>query len=161
CSPASVFSWRCIHGGSSWAPEASTDFNLTDWRHALFAALSCAPFVAHCASVQPAPAAAGTSLAEPAASAGASAPAEPPAAPPAATPPAAAPTPAPSVPAPAPAPARAPGVTGTPPPAATSTAPPEQPIAVPFDVHRPEIAAWIDEVAGHDGWSRKKVVALL
>ena len=65
------------------------------------------------------------------------------------------------MPAPAPAPARAPGVTGTPPPAATSTAPPEQPIAVPFDVHRPEIAAWIDEVAGHDGWSRKKVVALL
>jgi membrane-bound lytic murein transglycosylase B len=32
---------------------------------------------------------------------------------------------------------------------------------VPFDVHRPEIAAWIDEVVGHDGWSRKSVVALL
>jgi len=28
-------------------------------------------------------------------------------------------------------------------------------------VHRPEIAAWIDEVVGHDGWSRKSVVALL
>ncbi|HUL47482.1 MAG TPA: lytic murein transglycosylase B [Steroidobacteraceae bacterium] len=34
-------------------------------------------------------------------------------------------------------------------------------IAAPFDVHRPEIAQWIDEVVGHDGWKRKSVVALL
>ena len=46
--------------------------------------------------------------------------------------------------------------------ASTSTAPGEPAFpATPFDVHRPEIAAWIDEVVGHDGWSRKAVVALL
>ncbi len=28
-------------------------------------------------------------------------------------------------------------------------------------MHRPEIAQWIEEVIGHDGWSRKSVVALL
>ena len=33
--------------------------------------------------------------------------------------------------------------------------------AAPFDVHRPEIAEWIDEVVSHDGLSRKTVVALL
>lgn len=45
----------------------------------------------------------------------------------------------------------------TEPPAAS--APPA--IAAPFDVHRPEIAQWIDEVVSRDGWSRKSLVALL
>lgn len=96
---------------------------------------------------------------QPPASAGA-APAEPtPAltAPPAATAPAAA---APQAPVPAPAPATvqpaAPASTGT-----AATEPAAALAATPFDVHRPEIAQWIDEVVSHDGWHRKAVVALL
>jgi membrane-bound lytic murein transglycosylase B len=114
---------------------------LTDWRHALLAAISCASLVAQAAPVQQPPAPAGT------------APTQPPAAltaPPVATPPAAAPA------VPAPAPPAAPASTGSAP-----AEPPSAPPATPFDVHRPEIAHWIDEVVGHDGWSRKKVVRLL
>jgi membrane-bound lytic murein transglycosylase B len=59
-----------------------------------------------------------------------------------------------------------PPATSSTPPAAAPTAPPASPApaevtAAPFDVHRPEIAQWIDEVVSHDGWSRKSVVALL
>jgi membrane-bound lytic murein transglycosylase B len=39
--------------------------------------------------------------------------------------------------------------------------PAAEPVAAPFDVHRPEIAQWIDEVVGHDGLTRKSVVTLL
>ena len=99
---------------------------MINWRHALLAALGCAPLLVH-----------GTAAQQPAAT-------EPPAT--SSTPPAAAPTA---------------------PPAPTSpTSPPASPApaevgAAPFDVHRPEIAQWIDEVVSHDGWSRKSVVALL
>jgi membrane-bound lytic murein transglycosylase B len=59
-----------------------------------------------------------------------------------------------------------PPATSSTPPAAAPTAPPASPApaevtAAPFDVHRPEIAQWVDEVVSHDGWSRKSVVALL
>jgi membrane-bound lytic murein transglycosylase B len=48
------------------------------------------------------------------------------------------------------------------PPAAAQPAPPApEPVAAPFDVHRPEIAQWINEVAGHDGLTRKSVVRIL
>jgi len=55
------------------------------------------------------------------------------------------------------------------PPAATQPAvaqsapapPGPEPTAAPFDVQRPEIAQWVEEVVSHDGWSRKAVVALL
>jgi membrane-bound lytic murein transglycosylase B len=47
------------------------------------------------------------------------------------------------------------------PPAAAPAAAPAEPTAAPFDVHRPEIAQWVEEVVSHDGWSRKSVVALL
>lgn len=75
-----------------------------------------------------------------------------------------------------PAAAEPPATSSTPPAAAPTaptaptspapTAPPASPApaevtAAPFDVHRPEIAEWIDEVVSHDGWSRKSVVALL
>jgi membrane-bound lytic murein transglycosylase B len=119
---------------------------LIDWRDALLAALSCAPLIAQAGSVQQPPSTEPPTAAPPAAAAPAEAAAQ-------------APTPAP--PAPAAAAATLPGITGTAPAAVTSTAPPEQPIAAPFDVHRPEIAQWIEEVVGHDGWSRKSVVALL
>jgi len=131
---------------------------LIDWRHALLAALSCAPLIAQGAT------AAGTAPPEPTPSPG-TAPTQAIAAPPAAAAPTEAapqaPTPAASGPA---APATVPGVTGTAPAASPGTAATEAPailIAAPFDVHRPEIAQWIDEVVGHDGWKRKSVVALL
>ena len=131
---------------------------MIDWRHALLAALSCAPLIAQGAT------AAGTAPPEPTPSPG-TAPTQAIAAPPAAAAPTEAapqaPTPAASGPA---APATVPGVTGTAPAASPGTAATEAPailIAAPFDVHRPEIAQWIDEVVGHDGWKRKSVVALL
>jgi hypothetical protein len=47
-------------------------------------------------------------------------------------------------------------------PAAPAASPaPAELTAAPFDVHRPEIAEWIEEVVSHDGWSRKSVLALL
>lgn len=52
----------------------------------------------------------------------------------------------------------------TAPPASTAQpadAVPAEATAAPFDVHRPEIAQWVDEVVSHDGLSRKAVVALL
>ena len=131
---------------------------MIDWRHALLAALSCAPLIAQGAT------AAGTAPPEPTPSPG-TAPTQAIAAPPAAAAPTEAapqaPTPAASGPA---APATVPGITGTAPAASPGTAATEAPailIAAPFDVHRPEIAQWIDEVVGHDGWKRKSVVALL
>ncbi|HXZ58616.1 MAG TPA: lytic murein transglycosylase B [Steroidobacteraceae bacterium] len=51
-----------------------------------------------------------------------------------------------------------------PPPSATQPAPATpapEPTAAPFDLHRPEVAQFIDEVVTHDGWSRTAVVALL
>jgi membrane-bound lytic murein transglycosylase B len=121
---------------------------LIDWRHALLAALSCAALIAQGG------ASAGTAPPEPTPASAAPSAAAPAAAPPAAAAPA-------EAPAKAAAPAAVPGVTGTAPPAATSAASPELPIAAPFDVRRPEIAQWIAEVVGHDGWKRKSVVALL
>lgn len=48
------------------------------------------------------------------------------------------------------------------PPVAPAPPPAAEPVAAPFDIHRPEIAQFINEVVGHeDGWSRKAVVALL
>jgi len=35
------------------------------------------------------------------------------------------------------------------------------PSAAPFDVQRPEIAQFVDDVVSHDGWSRKALVTLL
>jgi membrane-bound lytic murein transglycosylase B len=61
------------------------------------------------------------------------------------------PAPAPAAPQPAPA---EPG-----PPAAAPA--PAEPTAAPFDIHRPEIAQFVDEVVSHDGWSRKALVTLL
>jgi membrane-bound lytic murein transglycosylase B len=121
---------------------------LINRRHALLAALSCAHLVAQGATVQQPPASAGAAPAEPTPAL---------TAPPTATAPAAA---APQAPVPAPAPATvqpaAPASTGT-----AATEPAAALAATPFDVHRPEIAQWIDEVVSHDGWHRKAVVALL
>jgi membrane-bound lytic murein transglycosylase B len=102
---------------------------LINWRHALLAALGCAPLLGH-----------GTAAQQPA-----------PAAPPAVT----APPATPATPATA--------VTPTPPAAATTpaTAAPAELTAAPFDVHRPEIAQWIDEVVSHGALSRKAVLAVL
>jgi len=61
-----------------------------------------------------------------------------------------------ATPAPAGAQPAAPASTGT-----TATEPAAALTATPFDVHRPEIAQWIDEVVSRDGWRRKSVVALL
>jgi membrane-bound lytic murein transglycosylase B len=63
-----------------------------------------------------------------------------------------------------PAPAAAAETTPAPAPAAAPSpaAPPAaEPTATPFDVHRPEIAQFIDDVVSHDGWSRKALVTLL
>jgi membrane-bound lytic murein transglycosylase B len=117
---------------------------LINWRYALLAALGCAPLLVQATTAQ-----------QPAAT-------EPPAATPA---PAA---PAPAVPAPAATTPAATTPAATTPAAATpaAAAPPAAAVpsevsAAPFNVHRPEIAQWIEEVVTHDGWSRKSVVALL
>jgi membrane-bound lytic murein transglycosylase B len=48
------------------------------------------------------------------------------------------------------------------PPSAPAPAPAPELIATPFDLHRPEIAQFVNDVVGHEeGWSRKAVVALL
>ena len=66
------------------------------------------------------------------------------------TQPAAPPSP-PATPATAPAPAAAPAAAAAP-----------EFVAAPFDLHRPEIAQFVNEVVGREeGWSRKAVVALL
>ena len=114
---------------------------MIDWRHALLAALSCAPLIAQAGT------SAGTAPPEPTHAAAAASPA---AAPPAAAAPAVAPS-APATAQPA-APAAA---------ASTPAEPIVTPPATPFDVHRPEIARWIEDVVGHDGWTRKSVTALL
>jgi peptidoglycan lytic transglycosylase B len=46
-------------------------------------------------------------------------------------------------------------------PAPAPATPAPEPTAAPFDVRRPEVAQFIEEVVTHDGWSRKAVVALL
>ena len=71
--------------------------------------------------------------------------------------------PAPAEPTPAPAPQLAtPAAPPLPtPPATPPAAPPAELPATPFDIHRPEIAQFIDGVVAHDGWKRKAVVALL
>jgi membrane-bound lytic murein transglycosylase B len=45
--------------------------------------------------------------------------------------------------------------------AAAGAQPADSPVAAPFDLKRPEIASFIEEVAAHDGLSRRKVRALL
>jgi peptidoglycan lytic transglycosylase B len=69
------------------------------------------------------------------------------------------PAPAPAAPAPAaPAPAAsAPAASAPAAPAAAGT----PATAAAFNVQRPEIAEFVDEVVSHDGWSRKAVVTLL
>ena len=105
-------------------------------RYSLLAVLTCASILAQ-ASAQPTPA----PQPEPAAAQPAAAQAAPPQ-PATATQPAAPPLPPPAA---APAPAPAPEL-----------------IAAPFDLHRPEIAQFVNDVVGHEeGWSRKAVVALI
>ena len=114
-------------------------FILINWRCALLAALGSAALVGQGAGAQQ-PAATG--------------PPAPTAAPATAAPATAAPATA--------APATAAPATAAPATAAPATAAaPAEPTATPFDVRRPEIAQWIEEVVSHDGWSRKSVVALL
>lgn len=127
-------------------------------RHALLAAIGCAALGAHGAwaqqpaATEPAAAVAGPANAGPDAAPANAAPAN--AAPANAAPADAAPAnAAPATAAPATA---APAVAQPPPPPAAAEA-----TAAPFDVHRPEIAQWVEEVVSHDGWSRKSVVALL
>jgi membrane-bound lytic murein transglycosylase B len=60
-----------------------------------------------------------------------------------------------------PGPAPAPAEPASQPAAPQPATPPVEPTATPFDIHRPEIAQFIEEVVTHDGWSRKAVVTLL
>ena len=119
-------------------------------RHALLAALACAPLGAQPLTRQPESSAAtaqaaGTQAAPTQAAPTQAAPTQPVTAEPAAA------TPAPAAPAPPnPAPA-------TPTPAAPAI----EGVATPFDVRRPEIAQFVDDVVSHDGFSRKTVVMLL
>ena len=131
-------------------------------RSALLAVLVCAPLAARAGVRQETPASAAADTAPTAAPAATPALAPQPAAaatPAAATP--AAPTPAaptPAAPTPAAATAAAPTPAGPAPPAASPAA---EAVATPFDLRRPEIANFVDEVVSHDGFSRKAVVTLL
>jgi len=75
-------------------------------------------------------------------------------------PPAAATAAQPSAAPPPAAPSAAADTAPTPAPTAAA-APAAEPVATPFDLRRPEIASFVDEVVNHDGFSRKAVVALL
>jgi len=121
-------------------------------RYSLLAVLTCASILAQ-ASAQPTPAP------QPEPAAAQPAPAQPAPAQPAAAQPAAAQPAAAQAAPPQPATATQPAAPPLPP---SAPAPAPELIAAPFDLHRPEIAQFVNDVVGHEeGWSRKAVVALL